>query len=425
MPAGSPERARNRPLGLFDAYGVELEYMIVDAATLDVAPVADALLETVAGEPTDEYLNGEVAWNNELALHVLELKCNGPRDRLAGLGKAFGENVVLANDVLARSDRRLMPSAMHPWMDPARELVLWPHGSREIYRTFDRIFACRGHGWANLQSAHLNLPFAGDEQFARLHTAIRLLLPLLPGLAASSPLIDGKLNGILDNRLVAYRQNCARIPSITAEVVPEPIQSIGEYQEKLLAPLYRDLAPHDPAGVLRHEWVNARGAIARFERMTIEIRVLDVQESPPVDAAYASLIIEVLKLMCAEQWSDLDAQREWPTAELGRLLRTTEREAENSAIDSRRYLEAFGFARGAVRLVKLWEHLIDAASTHGELGAEDARLLEHYLRHGTLATRIVKGVGRVPRRETIAAVYRALCDALAAGEPFAFVQAPR
>ena len=44
----------------------------------------------------------------------------------------------------------------------------------------------------------------------------------------------GTLTGIADNRLVAYRSNCARIPSITADVVPEPIGSIGEYRERLL-----------------------------------------------------------------------------------------------------------------------------------------------------------------------------------------------
>ena len=124
-----------------------------------------------------------------------------------------------------------MPTAMHPWMDP-NDVELWPHGTRVIYDTFDRIFSCKGHGWANLQSLQINLPFAGDEEFARLHAAIRFLLPILPGLAASSPIIDGERNGILDNRLVVYRSNCARIPSVTGEVVPEPIGSIGEYHER-------------------------------------------------------------------------------------------------------------------------------------------------------------------------------------------------
>ena len=89
-----------------------------------------------------------------------------------------------------------MPTGMHPWMDPAREFELWPHGDREIYAAFDRIFDCRGHGWANLQSMHLNLPFADDDEFGRLHAAIRALLPLLPALAASSPFADGHARGL-------------------------------------------------------------------------------------------------------------------------------------------------------------------------------------------------------------------------------------
>src|SRR5690606_38442908 len=154
-------------------------------------------------------------------------------------------NVGLAVDTLESDGLRLMPTAMHPWMDPG-EVRLWPHGTRVIYETFDRIFSCKGHGWANLQSAHLNLPFAGDEEFRRLHAAIRLLLSVLQGLAASSPAVGGLLTGIADNRLVAYRGNCARIPSITEHVVPDTIRSIDEYHEHVLERIYADLAPHDP-----------------------------------------------------------------------------------------------------------------------------------------------------------------------------------
>ena len=308
--------------------------MLVDAERLDVVPAADQLLEAAAGEHTDEFDNGPVAWNNELALHVIEFKCNGPRPSLAGLGEDFSANVRLANDKLVREGRRLMPTAMHPWMDPST-VRLWPHGTRLIYDTFDRIFSCKGHGWANLQSMQINLPFADDEEFARLHAAIRFLLPILPGLAASSPIVDGERNGILDNRLVVYRGNCAKIASVTGEVVPEPLGSIGEYHERVLETIYRDLAPHDPEGVLHHEWVNARGAIARFDRMAIEIRVCDVQESPLMDVAYAALIAEVLKLLCAETWLDRERMNAWTTAELGKLLRLTERQAEGTGIGDR------------------------------------------------------------------------------------------
>ncbi len=406
-----------RPLRLFEAFGVELEYMIVDGDSLDVAPAADELLEAVAGELTDEYENGDIAWNNELALHVIEFKCNGPRASLAGLADAFAANVKLANAELGRRGCRLMPTAMHPWMDP-ETVELWPHGTRVIYETFDRIFGCKGHGWANLQSAHINLPFSGDEEFRRLHTAIRFLLPILPGLAASSPLMDGARNGILDNRLVVYRDNCARIPSITGQVVPEAIGSIGEYHDTLLAELYRDLEPHDPEHVLRHEWVNARGAIARFDRMSIEIRVLDIQETPLVDVAYVALVVEVLKLLCAEQWSDLEGLHAWRTEELARLFDLSARRAEGAEIGERRYLRALGFEGAGATLAELWEHLAETVSARGSLDRQSGRMLEHYFRYGTLATRIGKAVGPIPLRATIRNVYDRLCEALAEGEPF-------
>ena len=411
-------------LHLFDAHGVEVEYMLVDAETLDVAPAADELLEAAAGELVDVFENGDVAWNNELALHVLELNCNGPRRSLAGLGRAFADNVVLANSKLDSAGRRLMPGAMHPWMDP-EDVVLWPHGAHDVYDAFDRIFSCKGHGWANLQSMQINLPFAGDEEFARLHSAIRFLLPIMPGLAASSPIIDGLPNGILDNRLVAYRDNCARIPSVTGAVVPEAVSSIGEYHERVLEPIYRDLEPHDRERVLRHEWVNARGAIARFERMTIEIRVLDVQETPLMDVAYAALIVDVLKVLCEERWADRRALDKWHTKELGALLELTQRRAEGAGITERRFLGALGFKGSSTDVKGLWTHLIDVAAARGTLDRETERLLDHYLRHGTLASRIAKAVGPVPARAKVKRVYEELCDSLAGGVPFAPPAQPR
>src|SRR5690606_34786160 len=129
-----------------------------------------------------------------------------------------------------------------------------------------------------------------DAEFARLHAAIRPVLPLLPALAASSPVVDGHATGTLDNRLAVYAENCRRVPSVSGAVVPEPVYSRADYETGLLGRIYRDLAPLDPAGTLRHEWVNARGAIARFDRSAIEIRLLDTQECPAADIAVAALV---------------------------------------------------------------------------------------------------------------------------------------
>ncbi len=119
-----PERTA---LHLFQGFGVELEYMIVDEGTLDVRPITDKVLYEVAGEYLSEVELGEIAWSNELALHVVELKTNGPAASLAPLAELFQQHVARINQLLQPMGARLMPTAMHPWMDPHTELKLWTH----------------------------------------------------------------------------------------------------------------------------------------------------------------------------------------------------------------------------------------------------------------------------------------------------------
>lgn len=405
-------------LRLFQGFGIELEYMLVDAGSLDVAAKADWLLAEAAGDVTGEYLTEGLAWNNELALHVIELKLDGPSPSLDGLAARFQAQVGKANGLLDTGGMRLMPTGMHPWMDPVREIRLWPHENREVYAAFDRIFSCKGHGWANLQSMHLNLPFADDVEFGRLHAAIRFLMPLLPALAASSPVMDGVVSGTADNRLAVYRHNCAKIPSVTGAVVPEPVFGIAQYEKEVLGRIYADLGPHDPDGVLAEEWVNARGAIARFERMAIEIRVLDVQECPVMDLAFARVIVAALRALCAERWAALDSLQQWRTADLARYYDAAVAGAESTDIHDSRYLAAVGYPGSHARASQVWGYLAERAAEAGELDREAERSLEHYLREGSLATRIVRALPQEPSRADLVRVYRELCDCLAEGRPF-------
>ena len=87
-------------LHLWEAFGVELEYMIVDAVTLDVRPITDKVLYEVAGEYVAEVEMGEISWSNELALHVIELKTNGPRPGWNRWCKLFQEQVCRLNTIL-------------------------------------------------------------------------------------------------------------------------------------------------------------------------------------------------------------------------------------------------------------------------------------------------------------------------------------
>jgi carboxylate-amine ligase len=397
------------PLHLFEGFGVELEYMLVDADTLDVAPVADEFLFALAGEEATDVERGLVSWSNELALHVVEVKTSEPAPSLEPLPELFRDDLRAVGRLLGPG-RRLMPTAMHPWMDPDRELRLWPHDYSPVYEAFHRIFDCRGHGWANLQSVHLNLPFAGDEEFGRLHAAIRLLLPLLPALAASSPIMEGRPTGLMDTRLEVYRKNAARVPSVSGMVIPEPVYTRAKYEGELLARIYADIAPHDPEGILQYEWLNARGAIARFDRSAIEIRVLDIQECPLADVAICAAIVQVLRALVAERFTPLREQQAFPTEELHAILLATIRDAEETVIADGSYLGQFGMS-GRVRAREVWRHLLGET---GPLAEPFARAVGTILERGTLARRILKAVGETPTHEQLAGVYRELCDRLAA-----------
>ena len=407
-------------LGLFEGFGIELEYMIVDGAQLDVLPVTDQVLMSVAGDFVNETAQGRLAWSNELVLHVIELKTNGPAASLDGLADAFQADLRRIDELLQALNGRLMPTAMHPWMNPLRETRLWPHQHNLIYESYDRIFGCQGHGWSNLQSMHINLPFDGDEEFSRLHTAIRTLLPLMPALAASSPIVDGRLSGALDSRLEAYRVNAARIPSITGAVVPESVSSRAEYEARILDPMYRDIAPHDSGGILQQEWLNSRGAIARFDRNAIEIRVLDIQECPHADLAVAATIVRVLQALVEERWSAQPVQQALPLADLAELLVQVSRHGGEAVVRDRRYLEALGAPMEAsLSAADLWRHVLE--STPPWKGADAAAwhdALRVIVDEGCLARRIVRAVGADPGRDRLRSVYRELCDCLLAGCQF-------
>jgi glutamate---cysteine ligase / carboxylate-amine ligase len=417
-----------RTLGLFEGVGVELEYMIVDARSLDILPKSDHVIYSVASDYVSEVERGNLAWSNELVLHVLEIKTNGSAPGLAGLDDEAMADVREIEQILKGVNGRLMPGAAHPWMDPEHETRLWPHEDNEIYEAFDRIFGCTGHGWSNLQCTHVNLPFNGDAEFARLHAAIRLVLPIIPALAASSPILDARLTGLMDSRIHFYRENQKKIPSITGSVIPEPVYTKRDYEEKILGPMYADIAPFDRDEILKNEWLNARGAIARFDRNAIEIRLIDVQECPSADMAILNTITCVLRALVSEKWQPLERQKRAPTDGLNATLVATTRTAEAAMIRDRDYLEAFGIHAREASARDVWRHLVETiVARDGGLTDAWSHAMSTILDEGPLARRLVHAVaGENPGvaarlgldREKLHDVYGKLCDCLANNRMF-------
>lgn len=401
---------------IFEVFGVEMEYMIVDRDNLKVKAVADELLKKVTGEYISDFENGEIDWSNELVNHVIEIKTHKPTKSLKGIGPEFATNVQQINKLLEPMNAMLLPGGAHPFMNPFTEMQLWKHEHNEIYNLYNRIFDCRGHGWANLQSTHINLPFQGDEEFRRLHAAVRLLLPIIPALSASTPMLDGALTGFSDSRLETYRLNQAKFPIISGKVIPEAVFTKEAYYEQIFGKIRETIQPYDTENILDQHFLNSRGAIARFDRGAIEIRIIDIQECPAADLAILAAVVEVLKKLVAESWSSIEAQTAWHEDTLAAIFLKVVKEGENALIEDSAYMQMFGLDPEPLSAGELWAFLLP--DIRQQLSLDQYQIISKIIANGSLSSRIRKALGQQPGQEKTISVYRQLADCLEKNQLF-------
>lgn len=395
---------------IFEVFGVEMEYMIVDRETLAVNPMADELFKKVTGEYVSDFENGAIDWSNELVNHVVEIKTHQPARSLDNLDLKFAENVREINEKLKEFNAVLLPTGAHPFMDPFKEMKLWEHEYNEIYNLYNRIFDCRGHGWANLQSTHINLPFQGDEEFRKLHAAIRILLPIIPALSASTPLLDGKITGYTDSRLETYRHNQQKMPIISGKVIPEAVFSKERYHKQIFDKIRETIRPYDTENILDQHFLNSRGAIARFDRGAIEIRIIDIQECPAADIAILATVTAVLKKLVNESWSSVEEQTKWHEDTLADIFLEVIKKGENTLIRDTAYLKMFGMEPEPLTAGELWGFLLPEIREQLTLSQYD--VISKIIGLGTLSNRIKQKLGEKPDQIKIVEVYKALADCL-------------
>ena len=394
---------------LFEVYGIELEYMLVNSNSFKVAPIVDVLLTKKNGELTSDVDNGTVAWSNELVAHVIEIKTNGPTNDINNLAEAFHKNITEINALLKPLNAKLLPTASHPTMNPLKDTQLWKHSYSEVYELYNRIFDCKGHGWSNVQSTHINLPFYDDKEFEKLHAAIRIILPLIPGLCASSPILDGKITGFKDTRLEYYKTNQKEIPEMTGLVIPERVFTKADYYATIFEPIKQVIKKYDTNNILDHHFLNSRGAIARFDRNAIEIRLVDIQECPKADIAICVLIIEVLKLLVNEDTTSLKKQKKWLKQDLYSIFNAVIKDGEVYNILNLDYLELFGIKQ-VTNVKNVWHHLYMLVKEN--ITKDHQKALEIIFNHGTLSTRIVKALNQDVSVKNIELVYNQLAKCL-------------
>jgi hypothetical protein len=202
-------------------------------------------------------------------------------------------------------------------------------------------------------------------------------------------------------------------------VIPEPVASRAEYRTRILEPIYREIAPLDAAGAMQGEWLNARAAIARFDRNAIEIRVLDTQECPWADLSIAAATVALVRSLYDGDAATREQQEPLDSRRLAAVLQSCVRGAGNALVEDAGYLSRLGFPGASCMASELWAHLLETTLyADPDTAAPWREPLANIALRGTLAQRILRAVGDDYRREALREVYGRLCRCLERGTLF-------
>ena len=269
--------------------------MIVDRTTLDVAPLAGSSADG-RRRRTDER---DRAGRNCVEQRTRAARHRGQDERpetapRCGCRRFSGGSASHQRACSQPWNARLMPTGAHPWMNPDRDTHLWPHDDDAIYRRVRPHLRLPGSRLVeSAEHAHQSAVQGRRRVRSTARGDPRRCCRLLPALAASTPYLDGRAHAASPMRASMHTRAtsgaCRRSPVAS---FPSRCASEAQYQQRDSAS--RCTAPSrrtTPTGILQFEWLNSHGAIARFDRQTIEIRVLDAQEHPGADLAIAQLVV--------------------------------------------------------------------------------------------------------------------------------------
>jgi gamma-glutamyl:cysteine ligase YbdK (ATP-grasp superfamily) len=283
-----------------EVVGPEHEFSIVNS-DLKALPIVDKIIKDYCGRIVNFVELPKFTFGKELQTHVMEIKPNVPFRSPENFEETMQEAVLTLTDFLERRYRAyLLGTGMHPLLI-LEETGVWSHRHKQIYQAYSKVFELRRHGWLNIQSFQLNIPYSDERTATLMHNLLAEICAYLPAVSASSPIYEGKIRDFVDNRLRFYMQNQREVPSIVGDVIPEYVSSFRQYKEEIIERYSQDLAN---AGVdrciLHKDWVNSRGAIFRFDRKALEIRIMDEQDCVKSDVALSCFIRALIRGMLKE-----------------------------------------------------------------------------------------------------------------------------
>src|SRR3954462_11740272 len=321
--------------------GIDEEFAVLDAGTLDLVPRFEELRDAAAAE--DPLLSEAIA--GELISSEIEIR-SGRGDDFAD---ALGRQREMRQRLFALAASRgvgLGATGTHPWADYREQ----PNIDTEHYRrVVDGLqYVARRN---NTFSMHVHVGVRDPDRAVRVCDRLRPVLPLLLAISANSPYVDARDAGLHSARSQIFTKSFPRCG------IPDSFGSWAAYREYI-----EFLVRTGSIVEYTQVWWSIR---PHFTFGTVEVRICDAQSTAQESEALSGLIVACVAQAARdedEQVPFADPPRRMIEENLWRAIR---RGQDGTLIDFER-VEEFPAAAAGERLLA-W-----TAPVRGELGIEPA-----------------------------------------------------
>jgi carboxylate-amine ligase len=246
--------------------GIEEEFSILDARTLELVPRFEQLRAVAAGDPllrdavAGELISSEIEIISGAGadLHDAIARQRERRRRLFALAAA--EGVTLG------------ATGTHPWADYREQPII----DTEHYRRVEE--GLKYVAWRNNTfSLHVHVGVRDIDRAVRACDRLRPVLPLLLAISANSPFLDGRDSGLHSARTQSFTKSFPRCG------IPDAFGGWQAYREYI-----EFLQRTNSIVEFTQVWWSIR---PHFSFGTVELRICDAQASAQESEALAALMV--------------------------------------------------------------------------------------------------------------------------------------
>jgi glutamate---cysteine ligase / carboxylate-amine ligase len=246
--------------------GLEEEFAVLDAGSLDMVPRFEELRDAASADPV---LGPHVA--GELISSEIEI-ISGRGADLAAATAAQREHRRRLFALTARHGVALGATGTHPWADYREQRII---DTEHYHRVEDGL---KYVAWRNNTfSLHVHVGIRGADRAVLICDRLREVLPVLLAISSSSPFLDGRDSGLHSARTQTFTRSFPRcgIPDLFGSW-----DAFADYIEFLVKT--RSIVEYTQV------WWSIR---PHFAFGTVEVRICDAQPTAGESEALAALIV--------------------------------------------------------------------------------------------------------------------------------------